>query len=218
VPVDRALGENRAHATAQNATAPGVEPVQGSAPFRASSGRSPQVTKHSVEGLLAEHLDFVWRSLRRFGVREADVDDATQRVFLIANEKLACIESGRERAFLVGIAARIASHARRGYRRRDVAEQRMSTIPQAEVPDPEELTQRLEARELLDRVLDRMPVELRMVFVLFELEELSVDDIARSLGLPRGTAATRLRRSREVFHECAREIAKGRTNGGRPDE
>jgi RNA polymerase sigma-70 factor (ECF subfamily) len=56
-------------------------------------------------------------------------------------------------------------------------------------------------------VLDRMPEELRAVFVLFELEELSVDEIARLLTLPRGTAATRLRRSREVFHESAKAVA-----------
>jgi len=128
--------------------------------------------------LVNEHLDFVWRSLRRFGVREADVDDATQRVFLIANDKLAKIEPGRERSFLIGIAARVASHARRTYQRRDLAEQRLSTTPHPANPDPEELTQRLEAREVLDRVLDAMPAELRAVFVLFELEELSVDEIA----------------------------------------
>lgn len=164
--------------------------------------------------LLAEHLDFVWRSLRRFGVREADVDDATQRVFLIANEKLGSIELGRERSFLVGVAARVASHARRAYQRRDLAELRLSSTPTAGTPTPEELTQHLQARELLDRVLDRMPESLRAVFVLFELEELSVDEIARLLALPRGTVATRLRRGREVFRDCARAVA-AETGGSR---
>jgi len=166
-----------------------------------------------LEPLVAEHLDFVWRSLRRFGVRGADVDDATQRVFMIANEKLSKIERGRERAFLVGVAARIASHARRGYQRRDLAEFRMASDPPQVNPDPEELTQRREARELLDRVLDRMPHDLRAVFVLFELEELSVDEIAHSLTLPRGTVASRLRRGREVFRECAQALAEGRPDG-----
>jgi len=167
-----------------------------------------------LSGLVHEHLDFVWRSLRRFGVREADVDDATQRVFLVANEKLARIEDGREKAFLIGTAARVAAHVRRAYKRRDAAEVRLSAAPPPAVPDPEELTQRREDRELLDRVLDRMPEELRAVFVLFELEELSVDEIARLLTLPRGTAATRLRRSREVFHESAKAVAS-EMRGGR---
>jgi RNA polymerase sigma-70 factor (ECF subfamily) len=167
------------------------------------------------ERLVHEHLEFVWRSLRRFGVRESDVDDSTQRVFLIANDKLASITLGGERPFLLGIAARIASNTRRGYQRRDLAEQRLSNAPRPLNPDPEELTQRLEARELLDRVLDLMPEDLRAVFVLFELEELSVDETARLLNLPRGTAATRLRRSREVFRECARIVAAQSEGGER---
>lgn len=163
--------------------------------------------------LVTEYVDVVWRSLRRFGVREADVDDATQRVFMIANEKLSKIEPGRERAFLIGIAARVASHARRSYQRHNQAEQRMSATLYASNPDPEELTQQLEARVLLDRVLDRLPQELRAVFVLFELEELSVDEIATCLGLPRGTAGTRLRRSRELFHQYATLLAAERGEG-----
>jgi RNA polymerase sigma-70 factor (ECF subfamily) len=157
--------------------------------------------------LVNDHVDFVWRSLRRFGVRDADADDATQRVFLIANEKLSRITIGRERAFLVGCAARIASHVRRSYQRRDQAELKLSSSPHPANPNPEELTEQLEARELLDRALDRMPEELRAVFVLFELEELSVDDIALALALPRGTVATRLRRGREVFQQCAASVA-----------
>lgn len=162
--------------------------------------------------LVVEHLDFVWRSLRRLGVLAGDVDDATQRVFLIANQKLAKIQPGRERSFLVGVATRVASHARRAHQRRELGEQRWSTNPRESNPDPEELTQQLEARALLDRVLDAMPEELRAVFVLFELEELSTDQIASCLSLPRGTVATRLKRAREVFHAQAR-LAKAKCGG-----
>ena len=176
----------------------------------ASAGRTdaPMFRK-----LVHENLDVVWRSLRRFGVHEADVDDATQRVFLIANDKLATIESGRERAFLIGIAARVASHARRADQRRRLAEQRLSDTDQAATPNPEELAQQLEMRVLLDRVLDALPRDLRTVFVLFELEELSLDEIARCLELPRGTAATRLRRARELFSQSAKSVS--RDNGRR---
>src|SRR5262245_52866877 len=64
----------------------------------------------ALRQLVVDHLEFVWRALRRLGVLPGDVDDAAQRVFLVANEKLALIESGRERAFLVGVAVRVASH------------------------------------------------------------------------------------------------------------
>ena len=185
-----------------------ADPKLGSAVLVAlERAQSRPVEALSLEKLVTEHLDFVWRSLRRFGVRESEVDDATQRVFMIAADKLSKIESGRERSFLIGTAARIASHARRGYQRRDLAELRLSSNPRPPNPDPEELAQRREARELLDRVLDGMPEELRAVFVLFELEELSVDEVAEVLTLPRGTVATRLRRSREVFQRLARLLA-----------
>lgn len=169
----------------------------------------------ALEQLVVEHLDFIWRSLRRFGVPLADVDDAAQQVFLIANDKLAKIQPGSERSFLIGVATRVASHARRAHHRRETAQNRLSAGPQDTAPDPEQLTQRLEARELLDRVLDAMPPDLRSVFVLFELEELSIDQVAALLGLPRGTVATRLRRAREVFHAQARLVHERGRGGGR---
>jgi RNA polymerase sigma-70 factor (ECF subfamily) len=171
----------------------------------------------ALRQLVADHLDFVWRSLRRFGVPQADVDDATQQVFLIANDKLSRIHPGSERSFLVGVATRVASHVRRSYHRREAAEQRLSVNPHDTTPDPEQLAQRLEARALLDKVLDGMPEELRAVFVLFELEELSIDQTASLLILPRGTVATRLRRAREVFHEQAKLVGAGISMKKKPE-
>lgn len=169
----------------------------------------PERSGVALRQLVVAHLDFVWRALRRLGVLPGDVDDAAQRVFLIANEKLSNIEAGRERSFLIGVAVRVASHARRSYQRRQQGEQRWSSPAEAN-PDPEQLTQELEARALLDRVLDTMPDGLRAVFVLFELEELSIAETAQLLSLPRGTVATRLRRAREVFHAQAR-LARARS-------
>jgi RNA polymerase sigma-70 factor (ECF subfamily) len=153
--------------------------------------------------LVSDHLAFVWRSLRRFGVGSADVDDATQRVFLIANEKLESIRAGSERSFLIAVAMRVASHTRRANQRREAAQQRWFES-QVTAPVPEGPARRAEARDMLDRVLDKMPADLRSVFVLFELEELTVDEVAALLRLPRGTVATRLRRARMVFREQAR--------------
>lgn len=166
------------------------------------------VSTASLRELVSDHLDFVWRALRRFGVPPADVDDAAQQVFLIANEKSSRIQQGSERSFLVGVALRVASHARRAFERRSAVEQRFSSHPPPPNPDPEELTQRTEARQLLDRVLDAMHPDLRAVFTLFELEELSIEQIAALLKLPRGTVASRLRRAREVFHEQAQKLER----------
>lgn len=159
------------------------------------------------EKLVYEHLAFVWRTLRRFGVQPADVDDATQRVFMIANDKLERIRPGSERSFLVAVAMRVASHTRRANQRREAAHQRWFES-QSEMPPAEGPARQTEARDLLDRVLDKMPDNLRSVFVLFELEELTVDEVAAVLSLPRGTVATRLRRARMVFQEQAKRLEK----------
>jgi RNA polymerase sigma-70 factor (ECF subfamily) len=167
----------------------------------------------SLAALVSAHLAFVWRSLRRFGVPHADVDDAAQQVFLIARERLASIKPGSERSFLTGVALRVASHARRANQRRDAAHQRFVEY-QSAAAVPEAMAQRMmEARELLDGVLNRMPADLRSVFVLFELEELTIDEVAELLGLPRGTVATRLRRARMVFHDAAKSM-EARSRGG----
>lgn len=169
--------------------------------------------------LVTENIDFVWRTLRRYGVAEAEVDDATQQVFLVAHDKAGSIRAGSERAFLLAVAARVASHARRSVQRRQAAEQRLTEHQSAQglalsKIDPEHLTLRLQARELLDRVLDDMPANLRSVFVLFELEELKIAEVADLLELPRGTVATRLRKARELFQKGARRVLVLQSGGG----
>ena len=188
--------------TMNNATKPGSEDADDTAN---PGGEISHVTTAPIPfpKLVSGHLAFVWRSLRRFGVSSGDVDDAAQRVFLVAHEKLASIRPGSERSFLVAVAMRVASHTRRANQRREAAQQRWFEA-QSIVPAPEGPARRAEARDMLDRVLDKMPVDLRSVFVLFELEELTVDEVAALLRLPRGTVATRLRRARMVFREQAK--------------
>ncbi len=195
---------------------------------RVSDGADGSVTGPAVTGpteaprtplefnqLVHDHMDFVWRALRRFGVPEAEVDDATQQVFLLANDKLPVIRAGSERSFLLAVATRIASHARRANQRREAAQQRLSEHQLETAPSPEHLVARVEARDLLDRVLDEMPAEVRTVFVLFELEDLTVDEVARLLKLPRGTVATRLRRARGLFRDAVNQLRPGRIGGGK---
>jgi RNA polymerase sigma-70 factor, ECF subfamily len=159
-----------------------------------------------LQTLVVEHHAFVWRSLRRLGVPESDVDDAIQQVFLVAHRRLAKIAKSSERSFLFQTALRVASDWRRTYRRR--CEQ--AGMDLREVPDgsanPEELLDRQRARALLDRVLGALPMDLRAVFVLFELEGLTMLEIATISAIPPGTVASRLRRAREAFQEAVRSL------------
>jgi RNA polymerase sigma-70 factor (ECF subfamily) len=149
-----------------------------------------------------EHLDFVWRCLRRFGVPAADADDAAQQVFLVAADKLSDVPVERERAFLFATAARIAANARRSIRRRQSAYDSLSMAPEEQSVSQDELSDQLRARALLDQVMADMPEDLREVFVLFEIEEISIQDIATTLDIPIGTVGSRLRRARQAFQQA----------------
>jgi len=149
-----------------------------------------------------EHLDFVWRCLRRFGVPASDADDAAQQVFLVAADKLSDVPIDRERAFLFATAARIAANARRSIRRRQSAYDNLSQAPEEPSASQDELSDQLRARTLLDQVMADMPEDLREVFVLFEIEEVSIQDIAATLEIPVGTVGSRLRRARQAFQQA----------------
>jgi RNA polymerase sigma-70 factor (ECF subfamily) len=162
---------------------------------------------------VAEELDFVWRSLRRLGVPAAYVDDAAQHVWLIVLRRLPEITVGRERSFLFGTAIRVASEWRRKLGRR--REKAATLEPVDPRPGAEELLAARRARQVLDELLDTLPDELRVVFILYELEEQTAAEIAELLALPPGTVASRLRRARATFDAAAKRVrARGVAQGG----
>jgi RNA polymerase sigma-70 factor, ECF subfamily len=154
----------------------------------------------AVQALVRSHFDEVWRLLRRLGLPEADTDDAAQLVFTVACRRFSSITAGSERAFLYGCALRAAAKWREAqhHRVQPTSTGELDCVDE-DLPSLDELVERHKARALLDAILDRMPSELRIVFVLFEFEQLTSHEIAALLELPRGTVASRLRRAREDF-------------------
>lgn len=142
---------------------------------------------------------FIWRLLRRLGVPPDNVSDAVQQVFLIAAERVDDIREASERAFLFGTAVRLSQTSRRRLAREVSHEE--PDLDASPLPGPEELSDQKRARELLDRVLEEMPLDVRTVFVLFELEGLTSPEIAQMVDVPLGTVASRLRRGRELFRQ-----------------
>jgi len=184
---------------------------------RALAERTERLTRdvdddRRVAQTFAAHFEFVWRSLRRFGVPEATADDAAQHVFLTFSARLGDVEPGRERAFLVAVSARVAANVRRQLERsREVASDELDdAVADAETPE-ELLVERARRREL-DRALAWLPFDQRAVFVLFELEGFTLPEIAEGLEIPLGTATSRLRRARDRFEsfvaERAREVTR----------
>lgn len=168
------------------------------------SGRMVEVSR--LARLLEDHADFVWRSVRRLGVPESAADDAVQQVFLTLQSKLATVADGKERAFLFAVAMNVAAHARRTLaRRREVDEDQAEDVADG-APLPDEALDQRRARALLDEILEAMDVDLRSVFVMHELEEMTMAEIAEVLAVPPGTIASRLRRAREDFQKHAQRV------------
>jgi RNA polymerase sigma-70 factor (ECF subfamily) len=178
-----------------------------------SAGRA---TADSVVGLVRVHHGYVWRLCRRLGLSESDSDDVVQQVFIIAAGRLADIQAGRERSFLYGVALNVIAKWRHAHvRRREDGEEALDEL-ESGAESLDDLSDQRRARRLLDAVLQTLPGELRVVFVLYEIEQQTVSEIAEALALPVGTAASRLRRARELFQaELGRLEARRRFQGER---
>ncbi|MEO6600446.1 MAG: sigma-70 family RNA polymerase sigma factor [Polyangiaceae bacterium] len=167
----------------------------GAAPRGAPSPLAPPQALR-LRAVAERYFDFAWRSLRRLGVAEANVDDATQQLFLVVANKLDAIDPERERSFVFGTAVRIASDYRHRLRRERQRNTEDIDVAHDPLPDPEELLDHKRARELLDRLLEALPLELRTVLILAEGEGMTMSEIAEVCEIPPGTVASRLRRAR----------------------
>lgn len=154
-------------------------------------------------------FDFVWCSARRLGVPDATLDDAVQEVFVIVHRRLAEFE-GRSsmKTWLFGIVRNVSRDARRSARRKSphdaqgaLADPDLLTASAEEQPD--RIAERTAENRVLHELLDRLDDDKREVFVLAELEQFSVPEIAEAVGCNVNTAYSRLRLARLAFAESA---------------
>lgn len=141
----------------------------------------------TVEDLFSEYAGLVWRTLRHFGVAEADLEDQTQEVFLVAHRRLAQCDGERPHAWLYSIARRTAStYRRRSHRRHEEA---VESLPESiDTRDPSARAE----MDLLNRVLYSLDEDKQIVFLLYEVEGMSMREVAETLKCPLQTAYTRL--------------------------
>ena len=155
----------------------------------------------------ADELDYVYRTLRRYGVRAVDAEDVAQEVFLIAWRRRGDFDTSRPlRPWLGGIAFKLA-HQYHQRRVPTLVEDNGEELAEAQTTAPPELEpEALDARALVLRVLARLPERYREVLVAHELDGTPVEEIAARWRVPRFTLYTRLRRARQAFAEEVRRI------------
>ena len=181
------------------------------APPAAGVGHGPPASAlpPAFDAVYEEHVDFVWRSLRRLGVAEAAVPDAVQDTFIVVHRRLPSFEpTVSVRAWLFGIARNVARDHRRLVRRKGGSE--LPSEPPDRGPGPAEHLQRTESLRLLDAILLELDEEKREVFVMAEIEELTAPEIAVALELNVNTVYSRLRLARRAF-----ELALSRREAGK---
>jgi RNA polymerase sigma-70 factor (ECF subfamily) len=179
-------------------------------PKRRDQEHEVSATAHQLAQVFAEHADFVWRSLRRLGVRAADVDDALQEVFLVVYRRVSEYEDrGLMRAWLFSISRQVASHYHRAATRAENRRQRL--VVDAATPDAEELMARREAERVVTSFLEELDEPQRMVFYLSDIEGMTAPEIAAALEVNLNTVYGRLRLARKRFERALAQRARGET-------
>jgi RNA polymerase sigma-70 factor (ECF subfamily) len=156
--------------------------------------------------LFAAHFDYVWHTLRRLGVRQSDLEDVTHDVFVAVFRKLDQYDASRPlRPWLFGFALRVASDYR------DLARFRLEVVEEPterrdERPDALANAMHRQAVSLALQVLGGVPLDRRAVFILHELDDCPMPEVAAALGIPLNTAYSRLRLARADLAEAARRF------------
>lgn len=173
-------------------------PVGGAAELRPARAVVPPFAE-----VYKRYFDFVWSSARHLGVGNTAIDDVVQEAFIVIHERLHTVQQPESlRSWIYGVVRRTVSGHRRAHRPEQNAVARYeSVVPMLGAPPttPLAAVEHHAQLELLSNILAELDEAKREVFVLAELEEMSVPEIAEALEIPLNTAYSRLRAARQAF-------------------
>lgn len=157
------------------------------------------------------HAAYVGRTLACLGVRERELADAIQEVFLVVHRRLEELERPAAlKSWLYAICLRKAMTFRRqAARRREDALEHPPEVPDDTTPHDE--LERTRALAVALEILDGLDDDKRAVFVLYEVEQMPMSEVADVIGCPLQTGYSRLYAARrEVAQRLQRLRARGR--------
>ena len=160
------------------------------------------MTRFDPASVIREHARFVWRVLRHLGIDEPQLDDLSQEVFLVVLRQLPAFE-GRSslRTWIYGICRNLAQRARA----REQRATELTQLPELDTPATQDRELWLkQAHAQLVRALDALDADQRAVFVLYEIEELPMEEIAQALEAPLTTCYSRLAAARAKVESALR--------------
>ncbi|MBX5480716.1 MAG: RNA polymerase sigma factor [Myxococcaceae bacterium] len=173
-----------------------VSPTLPADPRRA---RAPQGDLTVLKRVYEEHGPWIRATLARLAGPGIDPDDLLHEVFLVALRRTdVFVDNPEPRAWLYGVAVRVAQAARRRARvRRFFGLESAEDI--ADALTPEHAVHASDAKRRVYAALNPLSEKKRTVFILFELEGLSGEEIAQIVGCPLKTVWTRLHHARREF-------------------
>jgi RNA polymerase sigma-70 factor (ECF subfamily) len=157
-----------------------------------------------LDVLYRAHAPLVARWAAKLAGPSVDIEDLVHEIFLVAGRKLAEFRGdAKVTTWLYRITERVVRENRRKERfRRWFPRARHLEIEGTFAPShftPVDEIERRQSAETTYRILDRMPDKYRTVLILFELEELSGEEIAALTGLKLTTVWVHLHRARARF-------------------
>lgn len=171
---------------------------------------APAIDPPSFDEVYEAHVDFLWRSARALGVPVSAVDDVLQDVFVVVHRRLPEFEGRASvRTWLTRILVRVIAQHRRRFRRKEDHAALPDEVIDSRGTGPHEEVARAQAVALLGQILDAMDEEQRTVFVLAEIEQMPVPEIAQAIEVNVNTVYSRLRLARREYErQLARVRAK----------
>ncbi len=171
---------------------------------------APRLTPSQVH---EQHAEFVWRVLHHLGVRAPSNEDVYQEVFLVVHRRLHTFTGHSSiTTWLYQICLRVTSaYRRKAHFQRESLIDDWAVIEETQPPRTSPVTpegQLVNARRArqLESILDTMAPAYRVVFVMFDIEGLSSEEIAVITGAPLGTVYSRLHRARQQFERALNRL------------
>jgi RNA polymerase sigma-70 factor (ECF subfamily) len=171
-------------------------------------GLSEREPAPTFRDIFEREYGYVRHVARRMGIRERELDDLVADVFLTVHRKLDEFQQGFPlRPWLFGITFRVVVGTKRrfGYSR----EQLSDALPNDSAdsgPGADEQMETEERRRMVHEALLELDVGKRAVFILHELDEVPMADIATVLDVPTNTAYSRLRLARKEFRVALERV------------
>ncbi len=157
------------------------------------------------ELLMRRHNQRLFRVVRAILRRDDEAEDVMQDAYVRAYDHLSEFRGdARFATWLTRIAVHEALARTRRERRFESLESRAEDLPAMSIDlatTPEDQASDVEIRAVLERAIDALPDEFRLVFVMRAVQELSGAETAECLGIPEETVKTRLHRARKRLQE-----------------